>query len=392
MFPFFFRCMNTLFFLFLYRLGSYIVIPGLYQEPIPELLAPQLDLLLGGAASRVSFFSLHLVPLLSMQLLFYLFLQPRTFFQKLKEEGKRETLQQWIQGGSLLLAIIQSSLLSWRLMSQPKIAITFSPLLFYLSTVLFLTLGSLVLHWIAQQITQRGIGQGVSLLLLFGMLSELTVRIYYFPNQDALLLTFGLLFLCFFIAWVQQRGNYLPLFSPPFFFERGTIWPLYLHAPVNVLSFTPLLIHSFLFSFFEGSLHWLELPWLESPFYFLICQGTLFWFSFFMCFFFFLFPPLSREWISSLKKQRLFFSSLLENDHPFYFRSYFLMSSRWWLNGAFLWLIHMLPLCLQVFYTPWAQLGINSIMLFLLVRLSWSQGRQIRADYFYYNLPWRVRY
>jgi preprotein translocase subunit SecY len=171
--------------LVVYRLGAHIPIPGI--NPI-ELAAQfsdlrsgvlgMLDMFSGGALSNLTIFALGIMPYISASIIIQLASEMLPSLKELKKEGEsgRRKITRYTRYGTVLLACIQSFALAATLFKQPNLVVTdmFS---FYITTVVSLVTGTMFLMWLGEQITERGIGNGISLIICAGIASGIPTAI-----------------------------------------------------------------------------------------------------------------------------------------------------------------------------------------------------------------------
>ena len=170
----------TLLCLALYRLGSHITTPGVDVVAL-QALAGQFqgtifgiyDLFVGGGLQRATVFALGIMPYISASILFQLLAAVMPAIEKLQKEGEegRRKLTQWTRYTAVLLCIGQAYTYALFLETQPG-AVLDPGFDFRLLTVLMLTTGGVFVMWLGEQITERGVGNGMSLLIFFSILQS----------------------------------------------------------------------------------------------------------------------------------------------------------------------------------------------------------------------------
>ena len=170
------RILNTLFFLLLFRLGSYVVLPGVD----PSKLTGQatgifglLDTFLGGAFSNASIFGLGIMPYISASIVLQLLSVSVPYFQRLQREGEsgRKKINQYTRLLTILITMGQSiGYLSTAIPAEAIVAE--SRWLFNISSMFILTAGTVFCMWIGERITEKGIGNGISMLIMVGIVSR----------------------------------------------------------------------------------------------------------------------------------------------------------------------------------------------------------------------------
>jgi preprotein translocase subunit SecY len=219
------RISYTLMWLALFRLGAYLPIPGINASALQTYFSNQgnagggvtdyLDFFSGGAFKNFSLFMLGVMPYISMQIIMQLLV---IVFPKLKkiseEEGGRKKIALWTRIGSVFVCIIQAySVTVWA--DRIPNAIIMSKLSYTLVAILTVTTGSMFLVWIGEQITKRGIGNGVSLLIFAGIVARLPNAMYELVKRvqrDELNAIYAIVVLVMFVAVValviyEQQGQ-----------------------------------------------------------------------------------------------------------------------------------------------------------------------------------------
>ena len=180
------RIWFTLGALVIYRLGTYIPIPGINPVVLSEFFAGQagglfgmLNMFTGGALERMSIFALNIMPYISASIIMQLMTAVSPTLEQLKKEGEsgRKKINQYTRYGTVLLAAGQAYALALGLeglQSQAGVgAVTLEAWFFRLSTVITIVGGTIFLMWLGEQITARGVGNGISLIIFAGIVAEL---------------------------------------------------------------------------------------------------------------------------------------------------------------------------------------------------------------------------
>ncbi|TXI23592.1 MAG: preprotein translocase subunit SecY [Nitrosomonas sp.] len=167
--------------LIVYRIGSHVPVPGIDAIVLKDILESQDNGLLGmfnmfsgGALSRFSIFALGIMPYISASIIMQLGTVAIPYLEMLKKEGEsgRKRITQYTRIGTIFLALIQSFGISIALQSQPGLVIT-PGTIFVITTVVTLVTGTIFLMWLGEQITERGIGNGISLIIFAGITAGL---------------------------------------------------------------------------------------------------------------------------------------------------------------------------------------------------------------------------
>jgi len=179
------RLLFTLGILVLYRLGTFIPLPGLDPAQYASLFQSQaggilgsMNLFAGGAVERMGIFALNVMPYITASIIIQMMTTASPTLEKLKKEGEagRKQINQYTRYLTLGFALIQSFAIAGGLASVRLEGI--SAPFFILTGVVTLTGGTMLLMWMGEQITARGIGNGISLIIFAGIVAELPRAIY----------------------------------------------------------------------------------------------------------------------------------------------------------------------------------------------------------------------
>ncbi|MHB9147004.1 MAG: preprotein translocase subunit SecY [Candidatus Amoebophilus sp.] len=170
------RILTTIGLLLVFRLGAFIVLPGIDATRIAgkaKGILGLLDIFLGGAFSNVSIFGLGVVPYISASIAVQLLTVAVPYFQKIQREGQsgRKTLSNITKALTIVIAMIQSA--SYLAATVSSDSIMISKPLFYILSLFILPAGTMACMWIGDRITDKGIGNGVSMLIMIGIVSSL---------------------------------------------------------------------------------------------------------------------------------------------------------------------------------------------------------------------------
>ncbi|PZQ82007.1 MAG: preprotein translocase subunit SecY [Ancylobacter novellus] len=175
------RIWFTLGALLVYRLGTYIPMPGINPDALADVFrtASQgiiglFNMFSGGAVSRMAIFALNIMPYISASIIIQLLTTVSPTLEALKKEGEsgRKTINQYTRYLTVVLAVFQSYGIAVGL--EGSGAVVSDPGWFFrISTVITLTGGTMFLMWLGEQITSRGIGNGISLIIFAGIVAEL---------------------------------------------------------------------------------------------------------------------------------------------------------------------------------------------------------------------------
>jgi preprotein translocase subunit SecY len=172
--------------LIVYRIGCYIPVPGVNPEAMLELMKSQegtivdmFNMFSGGALERFSLFALNVVPYISASIIVQLLVQIVPSLKAIQKEGEsgRRRITQWSRIGAIPLAVFQAAGIATALQASGAnngIPVVYSPGMgFILTAVVSLTAGTMFLMWLGEQVTERGIGNGVSLIIFAGIVAGL---------------------------------------------------------------------------------------------------------------------------------------------------------------------------------------------------------------------------
>jgi len=181
------RIIYTLVILFLVRLGSHLTIPGvdatLLAESTKNASSDNLfglyDLFVGGAFSNAAIFALGIMPYISASIILQLMGAVVPYFQKLQQEGEdgRKKITQLTRYGTVLISALQAwgvtvRLLNIQVQGMPIVPEQVSGIGWIISTVIILTSGTIFMMWMGEQITEKGIGNGISLIIFIGIIAR----------------------------------------------------------------------------------------------------------------------------------------------------------------------------------------------------------------------------
>jgi len=169
----------TLMIVVIYRVGGHVTVPGIDVSRLLAWFGQQqntffglMDMFVGGGLSRATIFALGIMPYISASIIFQLLPPVFPYFEKLQKEGPegRKKITQYTRYGTVVLAFIQSIGMATFLHSLG--AVTIDPWIFRVTTVITLTTGAVLVMWLGELITERGIGNGMSLLIFFGIIDR----------------------------------------------------------------------------------------------------------------------------------------------------------------------------------------------------------------------------
>jgi preprotein translocase subunit SecY len=184
------RLLFTALLLIIVRIGSHITVPGVdavlladtIKKSSENTLFGLYDLFVGGAFSHAAIFALGIMPYISASIVIQLLGAVVPYFAKLQKEGEegRKKITQYTRYGTVAISLMQATGVVAKLMSTSTAGVPIVPeavrgLGFYISTAIILTTGTMFMMWLGEQITERGIGNGISLIIFIGIVAR-------FPN------------------------------------------------------------------------------------------------------------------------------------------------------------------------------------------------------------------
>src|SRR5579863_2728650 len=179
------RIWFTLGALVIYRLGTYIPLPGIDPQILAQVFSRNaggilgmVDLFSGGALGRMTIFALNIMPYISSSIIVQLLTAVSPQLEALKKEGEtgRKKLNQYTRYGTVLLAAVQAYGLAVGIEGMRGtngLAVTDPGLFFRLTAVITMTGGTIFLMWLGEQITARGVGNGISLIIFSGIVARM---------------------------------------------------------------------------------------------------------------------------------------------------------------------------------------------------------------------------
>jgi preprotein translocase subunit SecY len=182
------RILFTAGLLIVVRFGAHVTLPGVDANVLADVMRSQTagtlfglyDLFVGGAFSNAAIFALGIMPYISASIIIQLLGAVVPYFQKLSKEGEegRKKITQLTRYGTVVISLLQAWGVSVQLSSMSPAGTPIIPpevqgIGFHLSTMIILTAGTVFMMWIGEQITERGIGNGISLIIFIGIIARL---------------------------------------------------------------------------------------------------------------------------------------------------------------------------------------------------------------------------
>lgn len=305
------RVLFTLALLTVYRIGAHIPTPGINGEELSKFLTEKggaimgfFDMFSGGALSRVTIFALGIMPYISASIILQLLTVVIPAIGKLAKEGEagRKTIIRYTRYGTVVISAIQSFGIAVGLESMAQGAFIQSPgWSFRLLTMVTLTSGTAFIMWLGEQITERGIGNGISLIIFAGIVAR-------FPN--AVLSTFRLVqagelsifFVVFLVAmmiavvgvivFIERGQRKIPVQYAKRVVGRKVYGGQSTHLPlkINTSGVIPPIFASSIIMFPATVAGFIAIPWVQgfarqlapgTTIYTLLYVGMIFFFSYF---------------------------------------------------------------------------------------------------------------
>jgi preprotein translocase subunit SecY len=187
------RIVFTVLLLIVVRIGAHITLPGIDTGLLAEASKNQsdntlfglYDLFVGGAFKNAAVFALGIMPYISSSIIIQLLGAVVPYFQKLQKEGEtgRKKINQLTRYGTVPVSLMQAWGVSVQLRSRNVSGVTImspdiSPFLFTISCIILLTAGTILMMWLGEQITERGIGNGISLIIFIGIIDRFPYAVF----------------------------------------------------------------------------------------------------------------------------------------------------------------------------------------------------------------------
>lgn len=275
----------TLAMLVVYRIGAHIPTPGINGEELSKFLNAQagdlmgfFDMFSGGALSRLTIFALGIMPYISASIILQLLTVVFPYLAKLAKEGEsgRKKITQYTRYGTIVISIIQSLGIAIGLEGMQQGAFVSNPgWAFRLMTMLTLTSGTAFIMWLGEQISERGIGNGISLIIFASIISGFfgavinTFRLIR-DDQIPLLLMLVLLVLMVlvvaFIIFVEQGQRRIPVQYAKRVVGRKIYGGQSTHLPlkVNTSGVIPPIFASSIIMFPATIAGFITVPWVQA--------------------------------------------------------------------------------------------------------------------------------
>jgi preprotein translocase subunit SecY len=179
------RILYTIGILMIYRIGTFVTMPGVDASMLTSGPSSATDLLglfdlfVGGAFARAGVFALGIMPYITAAIIIQLMGAVVPYFQKLQREGEegRRKINQLTRYGTVVITMVQAVGFAINLMSTSPDAIVITRTAFIINSVIILTAGTIFVMWLGERITERGIGNGISILIMIGIIAALPTNL-----------------------------------------------------------------------------------------------------------------------------------------------------------------------------------------------------------------------
>lgn len=208
--------------LLVYRLGTHIPVPGIDPEQLQKLFSQEsggilglVNMFSGGALSRFSILALGIMPYISASIVMQLMTYVIPALEQIKKEGEagKRKITQYTRYGTLLLSLFQAYMIASSLDSISPGLVLNDGFAFRVNTMLTLTTGTMFLMWLGEQITERGLGNGISILIFAGIVAGLPnaiVGLLELVNSGTMSIPVGILIIAivvlvtFFVVFIER--------------------------------------------------------------------------------------------------------------------------------------------------------------------------------------------
>ena len=397
------RIIFTIFILCVYRLGTYIPLPGIDAQALQSLmesnqrgLLGMFNIFSGGAVSRMALFALGIMPYISSSIIIQLLTGVSETFKNLKNQGEigRKKITQYTRYGTVLLATVQGFGVSVGLENSGTV-VADPGFYFRLTTVISLVAGTIFLMWLGEQITQRGIGNGISLIIFSGIVAEIPralVSTFELGRTGALsvstiLLIFSLVvFTVVFIVFIERAVRKILINYP----KRQMGTKIYggesSHLPLKIntagvipaifasaLLLLPITFTNFGFSDSDTFINFSSLFSQGKPLYMLLYASGIIFFSFFYTSI--VFNP--KETAENLRKQGGYVPGIRPGERTAYYIED-ILTKLTTIGAAYLTLVCLMPEFLISKYPIPFYLGGTSVLIVVVVAMDTVSQVQTR--------------
>jgi preprotein translocase subunit SecY len=279
------RVIFTLALLAVYRIGAHIPTPGISGEELSKFLMERggalmgfFDMFTGGALSRVTIFALGIMPYISASIILQLLTVVIPSLGRLAKEGERgrKKITQYTRYGTVIISAIQSFGIAAGIEGMGQGAFVQNPgWSFRLMTMITLTSGTAFIMWLGEQITERGIGNGISLIIFAGIVARFpnavidTIRLFRIGELPLVLLIALIIMMVAiigFIVFVERGQRKIPVQYAKRVVGRKVYGGQSTHLPlkVNTSGVIPLIFASSVIIFPATIVGFIDIPWVKS--------------------------------------------------------------------------------------------------------------------------------
>ncbi len=305
------RVIFTLLMLIVYRIGAHIPTPGINGEALSRFLTEKggalmgfFDMFSGGALSRLTIFALGIMPYISASIILQLLTVVIPQIGKLAKEGElgRKKIVRYTRYGTVIIAAIQSFFIAMGLETMSQGEFIQNPgWSFRLMTMITLTAGTAFIMWLGEQITERGIGNGISLIIFAGIVARMpnavinTIRLIRSGELSLILMLFVLILMIGVIAgiiYIERGQRRIPVQYAKRVVGRKVYGGQSTHLPlkINTSGVIPPIFASSIIMFPATIAGFVGIPWIQGVarqltpgtlIYTLLYVGMIFFFSYF---------------------------------------------------------------------------------------------------------------
>lgn len=281
------KILVTLALVAVYRLGTHIPIPGINASALGMLMSQMrgtffglYDIFVGGALSRASIFALGIMPYISASIIFQLLGSVFPYLEKLqRDEEGRKKINQYTRYGTVALAVIQATSIAVYLESQPPTTlgpiVAMGGMFFRFLTIITMTAGTIFVMWLGEQITDKGIGNGISFIIFVGCLDTIPQdvgRTFQMVRAGeiswlALLLITAIIFGVYAgVVLITQAMRKIPVQYPKRIVGRKMYGgqSTYIPLRINTAGVIPIIFAQSLIVFPSTVTSFIKAPWLQS--------------------------------------------------------------------------------------------------------------------------------
>ena len=279
------RVLFTLAMLAVYRVGAHVPTPGINNEELSKFLLDRggallgfLDIFSGGALSRLTIFALGIMPYISASIILQLLTVVIPHLSKLAKEGERgrKTIIQYTRYGTIGIALVQGFGIAIGLEGMNQGAFVLEPgWPFRLMTIITLTAGTAFLMWLGEQITERGVGNGISLIIFAGIVARLpsavvqTFELYQIGELSLMLLILlavVMLVVVAAIVFLESGRRKIPVQYAKRVMGRRVFGGQSTHIPlkINTAGVIPPIFASSIIAFPATITGFIQIPWVQA--------------------------------------------------------------------------------------------------------------------------------